>query len=372
MKTVVILDNSIYITGALKSILAIVNKLKDRFYFEFAMNLDGIAAQYVIDAGFKVHDFRFLEISKSWRLLLYPVLLVANAFKLANYARQHDIQIVHVNDFYNQVGIIASFLNWRLHTVYHVRLLANSYIAPIYAPLAWLVRRYANAIVYVSSAAGTYFHNSKKAVLIYDAVTGLPQYPRKLCPEYFRKCRYVYVGNYVRGKGQNYAVMAFKKIANDLPDATLHFVGSGVNGELDIAFVNELHVLASVDELFGRVHFHGPCKDVERLMKDADVVVNLSESESFSMVCLEALTYGLPLIASACGGPSEMVQHQVNGMLVGNRNIDQAAEAMYRLAMEPGLAKSLAEEAYISAPLFASLDTSANKLANVYIELLSS
>jgi len=69
----------------------------------------------------------------------------------------------------------------------------------------------------------------------------------------------------------------------------------------------------------------------------ADLVLNLSESESFSMVCLEALKAGAPLVASDCGGPGEIIEHMRSGWLVPNRDVVAAADAIETLATDRGL-----------------------------------
>ena len=50
------------------------------------------------------------------------------------------------------------------------------------------------------------------------------------------------------------------------------------------------------------------------------------------MTCLEALYYGIPLIATDCGGPSELFQHLRSGYLVGNKNIDEMVEGILYLS----------------------------------------
>ncbi|MFM8744584.1 MAG: glycosyltransferase, partial [Cytophagales bacterium] len=79
------------------------------------------------------------------------------------------------------------------------------------------------------------------------------------------------------------------------------------------------------------VMFEEATDDIEAVMKKADVVLMFSESESFSMVCYEALFYGKPLIASDCGGPRELVENNVSGLLVTNRDTHAMANAMCTL-----------------------------------------
>ena len=371
MQKIIIVDNSFYVTGAIKSIIAAINLLKDRYHFEFVMDIRGDAAKYVIESGWQVENVNFWEISRSWRIVIYPFVLFVNSLLLARIAQKRGAQIIHINDLYNLAGLLAKVFNWKLAVIYHIRLIPESYVKPIYNILAWLIRRWADAIIYVSRAAGEKFWDAPQATHIYDSLTGPPIHPPKKIRNELNHCRFLYVGNYVRGKGQNFALEAFAKIAHLLSGATLRFVGNGVFGELDKQYIDKLKRHTSNKDLEDRVYFEGPIGDVEQTMKDADVVVNLSESESFSMVCLEALTYGLPLVASDCGGPRELVENEVNGLLVENRNIEQAADAMFRLATEPGLAARLGGQGPISVREKFSVEKSARQIFDVYEGLIA-
>ncbi|HEY3430726.1 MAG TPA: glycosyltransferase family 4 protein, partial [Cyclobacteriaceae bacterium] len=82
------------------------------------------------------------------------------------------------------------------------------------------------------------------------------------------------------------------------------------------------------------VEFRDHVDDVEQLMKSVDVVLNFSESESFSLTCLEALFYGTPLIATDCGGPAELFENEISGLLVPNRDAQAMTAAMVKLSLD--------------------------------------
>jgi len=69
--------------------------------------------------------------------------------------------------------------------------------------------------------------------------------------------------------------------------------------------------------------------------------------ESFSLVCREALAVGVPVIASRCGGPEEVIQHEVNGLLFEPNNARELAECMSRCLEEADLLASLRAHAKI-------------------------
>jgi glycosyltransferase involved in cell wall biosynthesis len=78
-------------------------------------------------------------------------------------------------------------------------------------------------------------------------------------------------------------------------------------------------------------------------MKAADIVLNFSESESFSLTCLDALFFGTPLIASDCGGPAELFEHERSGLLVPNRDVLAMSAAIVQLAASADTRQRFAE-----------------------------
>lgn len=69
---------------------------------------------------------------------------------------------------------------------------------------------------------------------------------------------------------------------------------------------------------------------VVREMHDASVFVLGSDSETFGVVLIEALAMGLPIVATACGGPEDIV-NEANGLLVPRGDVDAMAAAMRQI-----------------------------------------
>jgi glycosyltransferase involved in cell wall biosynthesis len=81
--------------------------------------------------------------------------------------------------------------------------------------------------------------------------------------------------------------------------------------------------------LVDSVFFLGVCNDVERLMQQADAFVLSSAWEGFGLVIAEALACELPVVATDCGGPAEIVgKDKKAGFVVPPKNADALAAAM--------------------------------------------
>ena len=80
-----------------------------------------------------------------------------------------------------------------------------------------------------------------------------------------------------------------------------------------------------------QVEWHAFAEKISEEYLDAAIVLNFSESESFSLTCLEAMFYGRPVIATRSGGPSEIIDHNESGILVDVKDVDAMANAMTNL-----------------------------------------
>jgi glycosyltransferase involved in cell wall biosynthesis len=67
----------------------------------------------------------------------------------------------------------------------------------------------------------------------------------------------------------------------------------------------------------------------------ADVLVVPSWYEPFGMVILEGMLHGLPIVASAVGGPADILEHGRTGLLVPPRDIGALAESILDLVRDP-------------------------------------
>jgi len=83
------------------------------------------------------------------------------------------------------------------------------------------------------------------------------------------------------------------------------------------------------------IEFRGFENDPSVLFNNAGMFLNFSTSESFSMTCLEALSYGVPVIATRSGGPEEILDNGKCGLLVNNGDIAAMADAIKLLASNP-------------------------------------
>lgn len=88
------------------------------------------------------------------------------------------------------------------------------------------------------------------------------------------------------------------------------------------------------------ITIYHPVKNIYSVFCDGSIYVMPSRYEGFGLVLAEAMSTGLPCIAFDCPyGPSEIITHQQNGLLVENGNITELAKAICHLIENEPLRK---------------------------------
>ena len=125
----------------------------------------------------------------------------------------------------------------------------------------------------------------------------------------------------------------------------------------------ELRALALELNLNGHVKFFGFCKDVQPVLKLADIQVHPSSAEGVPMAVIGGMACGLPVVASAVGGIPEILESGVAGLLVPSADhpdfencfktaiLDLAEDQERRLAMGREAQKFIEEKYSMEAAL---------------------
>jgi len=80
--------------------------------------------------------------------------------------------------------------------------------------------------------------------------------------------------------------------------------------------------------LENRVYFCGFRDDMASVFRALDLYILPSLSEGVPLTLLEAMFYGVPVVATRVGGVPEVIRHGVNGMLVPPNDTRALAETM--------------------------------------------
>lgn len=345
-RKILVIENSIHVTGALKSIVQAASDLKHIYSFVFVLPKGSKARFGVEKFGFSaIHEIGLKELSKRLiSILVYPAALIVNTVKIKRIVELERVDLIHNNDLYNLVPVVYKLIGGTRPYISHIRFLPNRFPSFIFNFWLRLHLRFADHIIVVSKYLQGQLPASPKLVYIPNELPSKEKYTE--ADDMKRKTNYtfLYLSNYIPGKGQDYALNAFAMICGDLPEWKLRYVGGDMGLKKNQRFKKRLQARAKELEISNRIDWMDFTEDVEVEYKNADVVLNYSESESFSITCIEALFFGRPLIASDCGGPAEIIDHKESGWLVANRNVASMANAMKLLATDKELRIQLAAE----------------------------
>ena len=95
----------------------------------------------------------------------------------------------------------------------------------------------------------------------------------------------------------------------------------------------------------GRVRFLGNRTDVAGLLRAVDVFVLASDGESLGLCVLEAQACGTPAVAYPAGGVTELIDHDITGLLARQGDVEDLGRQLARLLSDPALAEKLATTA---------------------------
>lgn len=166
-------------------------------------------------------------------------------------------------------------------------------------------------------------------------------------------------------KGQHVLIEALR----ELPYAHALVVGAPLF-ENDHPYEQKLRAQAAHLGMEDRVHFLGFRDDVPHLMHACDVVAHTSvDAEPFGRVVVEGMMAGRPVVAARAGGPQEIVESGVTGLLVPPGDPEALAAALRKVLEQPERARALAAEGRRVARRRFSVDTMLEAMEQQYRQI---
>lgn len=163
------------------------------------------------------------------------------------------------------------------------------------------------------------------------------------------------------GKGHEVLLAAFERLG---ADPAMHLVLAG-DGECFAAVSAQARRSSFAD----RIHLLGYCSDIRDALAACDVAVVPTTpdlDEGFGLVALEAMAFGLPVVASRLGALSEVVADGVTGTLVPPADDLALASALQALHGSPATRAAMGAAATDRAFREFSLDAMVQKTIKVY------
>jgi glycosyltransferase involved in cell wall biosynthesis len=159
-------------------------------------------------------------------------------------------------------------------------------------------------------------------------------------------------------------VRAFARALQSRPSLHLSLLGDGPDRQKIEALATELGLTDHVEFLPGTDR-----AGVARAMRAHDFVCVSSATETFSLVTLEALGCGIPVLSTACGGPEDLITQPWLGSIVSN-NVDGLTSGLIEMAGRTFDSDAAKRHAYVRDSF--SWDAIAGRLIVVYQQLAAS
>lgn len=149
------------------------------------------------------------------------------------------------------------------------------------------------------------------------------------------------VGRFEIEKQFDHLILAWKEITKKYPNWLLKLKGSGSQEKSYRSLVKKLNLENNVEII-------PPSESMKEFYLEASIYLMSSKFEGFSLVILEALQAGLPVISYDCRyGPSELIEDGFNGFLVEQDNIDELVNKIINLIEDKDLRKKMGDNALL-------------------------
>ena len=193
-----------------------------------------------------------------------------------------------------------------------------------------------------------------KIVTIYNGVEVNPQEIK------YEKNRIVFVGRLASPKNPLLLIRAFNNLSSNLKSqTTLSIVGDGQQKKRIKEFIKK-NQLENKIELLGRLSR----KATFDVLKKSNIFVLISDWEGFPYSILEAMSFGLAIVASDVGGVKESVENC--GILLRKNDQKELKMTLEKLLKNPNLVKKMGEKAKKEVVKKFSLEKMLLKTEEVY------
>lgn len=264
---------------------------------------------------------------------------------LHRYLNQRRPDVIHSHKYKTTFYALLSRRNTpcRLIATYH-NWLYDTLSLRFYAALDKRLARYCDAVVGVSEPVAQELRRHVPAPKVrrigngIDTEVYLPRTSHldaKQALGFSGKTLVGFVGRLSADKGLSYLLHALAAMPTSLAES-VHAIIVG-DGEHRRTLETEARAL----RLTERVHFLGNRRDTPLLYTAFDIFVLPSRREGFPMVLLEAMSCGLPVIATRVGDIERIIEQGVSGLVVEPADATALQQALQAVITEPERAKRM-------------------------------
>ena len=260
---------------------------------------------------------------------------------------------------------------WHIHEILegHPRLKALLPLNLVY----WMMDQLSERFVVVSNAVRETiptFVDGKKVITIYNGIdtnTFRPGKDLSLREELSvpkNVSLAVSIGSLVEEKGYDNLIEAIAIVIKESRDVKFLIVGEGLHETVQ-AMQTKLKTLG----LLEHVSYLGYRKDIPRVLFSSNFLILSSITEAFPLVALEAMAAGKPVIATNCGGISEMISDGESGFLVPVNDPKALSQKILYMIRNRNQTEEMGRRAIKEVTARYSVESYTNHFENLYREI---
>ncbi|WP_424474896.1 N-acetyl-alpha-D-glucosaminyl L-malate synthase BshA [Oceanobacillus kimchii] len=172
----------------------------------------------------------------------------------------------------------------------------------------------------------------------------------------------IHISNFRKVKRVQDVIYTYEKVQKNI-NSQLLLIGDGPEYGDMVRLVNELG-------LQDKVQFLGKQNNISDILSMADLMLLMSEKESFGLVLLEAMACGVPSIGTNIGGIPEVLTHEETGFIVDLGDSKSAAKYATDLLMDNNKWNVFSENALQHVKKYFASETIVNQYEALYDTLL--
>ena len=245
-----------------------------------------------------------------------------------HFCQKYNVSLIYANGsraaFYG--GLAGRIL--KIPIVWHCRIVTTD---PI---MDFILVKLVHQIVVNSQATAKRFHSNlrQKIAVVYNGID--IQYFKDRNherPDFIGKDWKVIlvVSRISKWKRHDLILSAFEDLAR--LDTRMHLMCIGAKDSSEPDWWSWLHERTRRSSFSKRIHWIGQVDDVRPWYQAASVLLLTSSNEPFGRVVVEAMSSGVPVVASRSGGVPEIINHGKDGILVVPENTQEIVEAIKKI-----------------------------------------
>ncbi len=299
------------------------------------------------------------------------------AWSIFNILKNNKYDVVHTNGYFADICTILTARLYRMKCVSTCHgFISNSKKLKFYNNLNRLFLRLFHRIIAVSDDIKQdllrFNLKSEKILVLTNAVDACPnesqlQVERAAIRKSLQSSNDTFVlgtlGRLSEEKGLFVLLEAFRDLFFQGANVNLIIVGDGPER-------NKLEQYTRTNRIENRVHFAGFQSNTLQWLASVDCFVLPSFTEGTPLSLLEAMSIGLPVIATSVGGVPQVISHNQNGFLVPPGSASAIVDQVIKMLNHECDLEQLSKRAQLTIRENYNLNSWCSKIEKIYMRLV--